>query len=730
MTLAQVTQASLDRMSRAVAAVLLVVAAAWFAVLPPEAAHSTGQLAALACIAGAAAVWWLGGLGRPVLRGPVSPLIAPAVVVVLGIAQYRQGMEGWWPQTATAAIGALIAVATGLPVPMSVLSAVVVLVGAGFPSVAMAATVATSPGLTLYRTLQLVLVYVIALAVTVTLRTAARRLDRTHEQAWLAQEQRIRNESDAVAAASIRRVVHDTLLNTLEAVANGVAANRWAQLVRRCTDDLRALQHLGDVVGSHRMDDVAASVQHLGLVVEVDDQWLSDPPELVSEALVGATREALLNAAKHSGATRATLRTRVEADSAWVEVTDIGVGFQESSAPRIGLQTAVMQALRDVGGLAIVDSTAGRGTRVSLTWDAARSSSLAVLSALRRQMLRFTGALAALSLGFWAALTSLDPGLAGRGARVWSLVVAAVVCALVLVGSYRRPPPTPLIMSALAGLTLVTLLLPLGDPYCASFQGHSALDPRLIILLCLAVAATSWRPFAASATVLCIASLAATILLNRLTAGCGWDFLMTAFVVCGVGLAASWFAQTLQGQRVLLDTQARARQDAYSLAAQELARTRGVQLWTSAELSDAADLLREIVTGAPDTEALRAQARDKAFRLRQWLLLVSTTGPVTAVLADAVRGSRVVLKGDPASVDQDCPEATAAARRLRQWLPRDPAAHVEVTVSRTGTTASVLATSDRRTGGEDPSAWTDEDGWWLHLTWPVEGGPEPEVGTQ
>lgn len=723
MSALQTTQESLDGLGRAVSVILLWVAAAWFALLPPEGDRPIGVAGMLLCALGAGGRWWLGARRAP-LDARVGWLFAPGVVVLLGWLQVSAGFEGWWPQTASAALAAAVSLGVGAQMPQSVVGILLTLVGAGWPSAASTQTAETSPGLTAFRLGQLAIVYAVALAASSALRATARNTDLTGEQARRRQERRIVRQSDAAAAEAIRRVVHDTVLNTLEAVANGVGQARWKQLTERCRADLRALSHLAEVSSSHHVADLAESVRHLGLTVEVDDQWHADPPELVTEALIGATREALLNTAKHSGVSVATVRTRVDADAAWVEVTDSGAGFADQPGSGVGLRTAVVRTMQDVGGLAVVDTAPGRGTRVSLTWDVGRSRALAALTGLRIRMLRFAGALAAGALTVWAVFIGFDTGVAAREIRLWTLLVAAGTCVLVLVGSRYGPPAGPVLLAALGALAFVTLMIPLGDPYCASFQRDSALDPRLVILLCLAIVVASWPGLAAAAAVTVGASLLGTLLVMRLSATCGWGYGMSALVAGGVAIAAFLLSVTLRAQEVLLDKQALAHEEAFSAQVQRRVRSRELARWNTSELTDATDLLSEIVAGADDSEELRRRARQCARRLRRWLLLMARTGPVNSVLTQWARaaGPRLDLVGDPATVEQDSAGAQEAAGRLRAWLPTDPAATLTVTVSRTSGTASVLVHSDRAGSADDPDAWRDEDGSWLHLTWPVEDG--------
>jgi signal transduction histidine kinase len=85
-------------------------------------------------------------------------------------------------------------------------------------------------------------------------------------------------------------------------------------------------------------------------------------------ALGAATKEALVNAAKHSDATSADLYTEVTPQRVEVFVRDRGAGFDPGDVPadRRGLRDSVTGRLARVGGTATVRSAPGEGTEVEM----------------------------------------------------------------------------------------------------------------------------------------------------------------------------------------------------------------------------------------------------------------------------------------------------------------------------------------------------------------------------
>jgi signal transduction histidine kinase len=85
-------------------------------------------------------------------------------------------------------------------------------------------------------------------------------------------------------------------------------------------------------------------------------------------AVVFATREAVVNAAKHSGVTAVDVYCEVEPAQVTVFVRDRGRGFDPATVPddRHGLSGSVHGRMERHGGLAVVRSSAGEGTEVRL----------------------------------------------------------------------------------------------------------------------------------------------------------------------------------------------------------------------------------------------------------------------------------------------------------------------------------------------------------------------------
>jgi len=109
---------------------------------------------------------------------------------------------------------------------------------------------------------------------------------------------------------------------------------------------------------------VEAGHQVVVEVVTVGDLTLTE----AHAPLLRATREAVVNAAKHAGTGRVDVYAEVLPQSVEVFVKDRGVGFDPTTIPadRHGLRGSIIDRMERHGGTAEVRSTPGDGTEVVL----------------------------------------------------------------------------------------------------------------------------------------------------------------------------------------------------------------------------------------------------------------------------------------------------------------------------------------------------------------------------
>jgi signal transduction histidine kinase len=186
---------------------------------------------------------------------------------------------------------------------------------------------------------------------------------------------RIRAEERADMATRI----HDSVLQTLALIQRRAGSpQEVVQLARAQERELRSWLFDGQVPGSVggsattlaagvRLIQQEVEAQH-GITVEavtVGDCELDD----ALSALLAAAREATVNAAKWSGSPAVSVFAEVEPAQVSLFVRDRGRGFDPAKVPadRKGLSQSIHARMARRGGAAVVRSTPGEGTEVSLT---------------------------------------------------------------------------------------------------------------------------------------------------------------------------------------------------------------------------------------------------------------------------------------------------------------------------------------------------------------------------
>lgn len=212
--------------------------------------------------------------------------------------------------------------------------------------------------------------YAVAASIVGVLRRTSQQLDEARELA--------RERGERLAAEHERnrqhRLLHDSAIQTLEAVASGMPADPGGiqEQARLEASRLRAaLSSTGDAGSKGRLDaglrELQALYFNLGLECELTLLQVPDLSAACTDALVDATREALRNVLKHAGTRSAVVSCSVLDEGLKVTIRDHGKGFaQDAKDPGFGIEHSIRARIEEVGGSAEVWSEPGRGTRVTL----------------------------------------------------------------------------------------------------------------------------------------------------------------------------------------------------------------------------------------------------------------------------------------------------------------------------------------------------------------------------
>jgi signal transduction histidine kinase len=168
--------------------------------------------------------------------------------------------------------------------------------------------------------------------------------------------------------------LHDSVLQTLALMQKRADDPREvAALARRQERELRSWLN----TGSRREPGASLAAALEAAVVEVEDAH-GVPVEVVAvgdrplderaEALVAATREAVLNAVKFAPGARISVYAEVRGEHVEVFVRDRGPGFDLDAVPpdRRGLRESVLGRMERHGGRAAIHTRPGEGTEVEL----------------------------------------------------------------------------------------------------------------------------------------------------------------------------------------------------------------------------------------------------------------------------------------------------------------------------------------------------------------------------
>ncbi len=179
---------------------------------------------------------------------------------------------------------------------------------------------------------------------------------------------RARDEQRAEIAAHL----HDSVLQTLALIqVRAGASSEVARIARAQERELRDWLFAADLPGrvdlATELREIAAAIE-LDFAVRIDVVTAGSALEQVPAAVVGAAREAMLNAARHAGG-EVSVYIETTAESIDVFVRDRGSGIDMAALPddRLGIRESIMGRMSRAGGTATVGrGSGGVGTEVHL----------------------------------------------------------------------------------------------------------------------------------------------------------------------------------------------------------------------------------------------------------------------------------------------------------------------------------------------------------------------------
>ena len=169
----------------------------------------------------------------------------------------------------------------------------------------------------------------------------------------------------------IARELHDSVLQTLKLIASSADdPNEVRYLTRVQERDLR--RTINEYRSPHqdsfraRLLDARAAVEDRHRV-EIE-QVIRDDAEMTPglAALVEAAKEAMANAARHSGSPTIDLFAEVTPKGVTVNVRDRGSGFDPATISTGGIADSIVGRMQDAGGSAHIKTSPGTGTDVTL----------------------------------------------------------------------------------------------------------------------------------------------------------------------------------------------------------------------------------------------------------------------------------------------------------------------------------------------------------------------------
>lgn len=170
--------------------------------------------------------------------------------------------------------------------------------------------------------------------------------------------------------------LHDTVLQTLGALRRDADDPQQVRYLAR-----RQERQLRRTISEYRSPySHSARAVLLGICDEIEDVYRIEIDTVIRgdanlddccESVMAAAQEALVNAAKHSGADKIDLYAELDTDRTQIYVKDRGVGFDPGiSATGRGIDHGLRRRVQEVGGAVTISTSPDGGTEVAINWEA------------------------------------------------------------------------------------------------------------------------------------------------------------------------------------------------------------------------------------------------------------------------------------------------------------------------------------------------------------------------
>ncbi len=222
------------------------------------------------------------------------------------------------------------------------------------------------------------------------LRQAASSVDSAQATALDRYSHAVRQHATEVERVQVDSIVHDSVLTTFISAAKAktpqaqqLAATMAANTIGYLTDAAAATPDDDTMIRlSTLVDRIAETAESYGAAFDLRIRGVGTRsiPTQAAEAVFSAASQAMVNSSMHAGergverwvAVRGVTPAGIE-----VVVGDSGSGFDFAQIPdgRLGVRVSIIERLSNAGGRAVIDSTPGAGTVVTLRWPSPDSTS-------------------------------------------------------------------------------------------------------------------------------------------------------------------------------------------------------------------------------------------------------------------------------------------------------------------------------------------------------------------